>query len=84
MNNTQTADGLRDRLFGALDGLIDGSMDVKVVEHICYVSEQIIKTAKVEMEMAVTYAKLRDEEENRRTLAVNQLGNIMGELNEIR
>jgi hypothetical protein len=56
-------------------------MDVKVVEHICYVSEQIIKTAKVEMEMAVTYARLRDEEEDRRALAVNQLGNIIGELN---
>lgn len=46
-----TAEGLRNRLFNALDGLIDGTLELKTVEGICYVSEQIIKTAQTEINL---------------------------------
>ncbi len=46
----KTAAGLRDRLFDALDKVISKEISTKEVESICYVSEQIIKTARVELE----------------------------------
>jgi hypothetical protein len=50
--STKTADGLRDRLFDTLDALLDKKISTKEVESVCYVSEQIIKTARVELEIA--------------------------------
>ena len=61
---SKTAEGLRDRLFDALDGLIDGTVDTKKVESICYISEQIIKTAQTELEVY--------REQTRRTELQNQ------------
>lgn len=49
--NNKTADGLRSRLFDALDGLMDKKISAKEVESICYLSEQIIKTANVELDI---------------------------------
>ena len=52
MENSKTADGLRSRLFDALDKVIDKTISPKEVEAVCFVSEQIIKTARVELEIA--------------------------------
>jgi hypothetical protein len=48
---SKTAEGLRDRLFDTLDALIEKRISSKEVEGICYVSEQIIKTANTELEL---------------------------------
>ena len=48
---SKTAEGLRDRLFDTLDALIEKRITAKEVEGICYVSEQIIKTANTELEL---------------------------------
>ena len=50
--SNKTAEGLRDRLFNALDGLIEKRIETKEVEAICYLSEQIIKTAQTELEIS--------------------------------
>ena len=59
--NNSTAEGLRDILFNALNMVISKEISSKEVESICYVSEQIIKTAKVELE---TYQETAKEAEN--------------------
>lgn len=48
--NNKTSEGLRDRLFDSLDKFINKEISSKEIEGICYLSEQIIKTAKVELE----------------------------------
>ena len=50
MDNNRTADGLRERLFEALDLFIDKKITSQEIEGICYLSEQIIKTTNVELE----------------------------------
>ena len=57
----KTADGLRSRLFDALDRVINKEISGKEVENICYISEQIIKTALVELE---TFQEANKEKEN--------------------
>lgn len=49
---TKTSEGLRDRLFDTLDALIEKRIGKSEVEAVCYVSEQIIKTAQIELEVA--------------------------------
>lgn len=58
-----TAEGLRNRLFEALDRVINKEITTKEVEGICFVSEQIIKTARVELEI---YQETNKNEENKR------------------
>lgn len=48
--DNRTSEGLRDRLFTALDLFIEKKVTSKEIEGICYLSEQIIKTANVELE----------------------------------
>ena len=48
--NNKTSEGLRERLFEALDLFIDKKITGKEVEGICYLSEQILKTANTELE----------------------------------
>jgi len=48
--DTNTSKGLRDRLFNSLDKFIAKEISSKEIEGICYLSEQIIKTANVELE----------------------------------
>ena len=47
--SNKTADGLRDRLFDTLDALIDKKIGKNEVESVCYLSEQILKTAEIEL-----------------------------------
>jgi len=48
----KTAEGLRDRLFGILDGLVDGSVAEDKASAVCLVAEQILASAKVDCEIA--------------------------------
>jgi hypothetical protein len=50
--SNKTAEGLRDRLFDTLDALIDKKIGKSEVESVCYISEQILKTAQIEIEIA--------------------------------
>lgn len=61
MRTDKTAEGLRDRLFDALDRVINKEISQKEVESVCFVSEQIIKTARVELE---TLQEAHKEKEN--------------------
>jgi len=63
MDNNRTSQGLRDRLFTALDLFIDKKVTSKEIEGICYLSEQIIKTANVELEFQKT---INEEKRNER------------------
>ena len=47
----KTADGLRHRLFDTLDALIEGKIKPSTVENICMVSDQILNSAKLELEI---------------------------------
>ena len=62
--STKTADGLRSRLFDALDSLIEKKMSPQEVESICYLSEQIIKTANVELDLMRESNKEKKNERN--------------------
>ena len=57
-----TAEGLRDKLFIALDGVLNKTISLKDVESVCYVSEQIIKTANVEFELIKEQNSERERE----------------------
>jgi len=48
--SSKTSEGLRERLFEALDLFIEKKITSKEIEGICYLSEQIIKTANIELE----------------------------------
>lgn len=50
--SNKTAEGLRDRLFDTLDALIEKKIGKSEVESVCYISEQILKTAQIEIEIA--------------------------------
>ena len=77
---TKTAEGLRDRLFDALDGIIDGSMSIEKVESVCFVSEQIIKTAKIELETMIEVNKIRKEDDERMQNATAQLAQTINDI----
>ncbi len=62
-NNNATAEGLREILFDALNRVINKEITSKEVESVCFISEQMIKTARVELEI---YQEQNKEEENKR------------------
>ena len=53
----KTADGLRDRLFDTLDALIDGNIDSEKVSGVCFISEQILKSAQLEFDIEIEREK---------------------------
>lgn len=82
--SNKTAEGLRDRLFNALDGLIEKRIETKEVEAICYLSEQIIKTAQTELEISREMNRAGELERQHQLLmkreekeAIKMLGNTM-------
>lgn len=50
MESTKTISGLRNRLFDTLDAIIKKEISTKEVESVCYVSEQILKSARLELD----------------------------------
>ena len=53
----KTADGLRNRLFDTLDSLIDGKIDSEKVSGVCFISEQILKSAQLEFDIEIEREK---------------------------
>lgn len=45
-----TSEGLRDRLFHTLDQVIDGKIKKEQVEAVCYISSEILKSARVDLD----------------------------------
>ena len=76
-NGNKTAEGLRDRLFMALDGIIDGSMNAERVQAVCFVSEQIINTAKHELAANIAYSDMKKEEAKTLAIATNNLTELI-------
>ena len=72
----KTLDGLRSRLYDMLDGVIAGKVKSDQVECACAISEQIVKSAKLEVD---TLLRLGEEKRTER-ISVNQ--NI-GKLNNV-
>ena len=62
-NKNATAEGLREILFDALNRVINKEITSKEVESVCFISEQMIKTARVELEI---YQEGNKEQENLR------------------
>ena len=82
----QSSAGLRDRLFATLDAVIAGEVDKEQVEAVCYVSQEILKSAKVDLEfeaMAQERLKLQHKIEQERGESMRLLSNIIEECDEI-
>ena len=62
-NNNATAEGLREILFDALNRVINKEITSKEVESVCFISEQMVKTARVELEI---FQESNKESENLR------------------
>lgn len=57
---SKSSSGLRDRLFLMLDGVIAGKIEKEQVEGVCYISQEILKSAKVDLEFeAMAQSKMR-------------------------
>ncbi len=57
IRQNKTADGLRSRLFDALDGLIEGKVSTEEVSNICFISEQILNSAQLEFDIEIEREK---------------------------
>jgi hypothetical protein len=77
--SSQTSEGLRNRLFLALDQYIEKKISAKDVEGICYLSEQILKTAQIEIDIqkAVEDAKRSEREFNLRLKKEEREANLL-------
>jgi DNA polymerase III delta prime subunit len=78
----QSSSGLRDRLFSTLDAVIAGDIDKEQVEAVCYVSQEILKSAKVDLEfeaMAQERLKLQHKLEREKNEGIALLSNVIEE-----
>ena len=76
----QSSAGLRDRLFATLDAVIAGEIDKEQVEAVCFVSQEILKSAKVDLEfeaMAQDKLKLMHKLEQEKNEGIALLTNVM-------
>ena len=82
----QSSGGLRDRLFATLDAVIAGDIDKEQVEAVCFVSQEILKSAKVDLEfeaMAQEKVKLLHKLEQERNAGIALLGNVIEEVTDL-
>ncbi len=86
----KTAEGLRDRLFDALDAVIEKKLGKDEVESICYVSEQILKTARHELEEFQEFSKVEHQKKEDEILKIREqreatkmIGGIFDKNNEL-
>ncbi len=81
----QSSAGLRDRLFATLDAVIAGTVQKEEVEAVCFISQEILKSAKVDLEfeeMAQKKLRLQFDIEKERNEGIMMLGNVMSEVTE--
>lgn len=88
--SNRTADGLRDRLFDTLDALIEKKIGKNEVESVCYISEQIIKTAQIELEFSREFNNSKERERQHELAmkreekeSIKQLQLTAGKVNDI-
>ena len=82
----QSSAGLRDRLFATLDAVIAGDIDKEQVEAVCFVSQEILKSAKVDLEfeaMGQERLKLQHKIERERNEGIALLANVIEEATDI-
>jgi len=82
----QSSAGLRDRLFATLDAVIAGDIDKEQVEAVCFVSQEILKSAKVDLEfeaMGQEKLKLQHKIERERNEGIALLANVIEEATDI-
>ncbi len=78
----KTAEGLRNRLFDALDAFVDKKISTKEIEGVCYLSEQILKTANIELEFQKEFDNANRIERDQR-LQIKREENTAAELLQI-
>ena len=82
----QSSAGLRDRLFATLDAVIAGEVKKEQVEAVCFISQEILKSAKVDLEfeaMAQEKLKLMHKLEKEKNEGIALLSNVIEECIEI-
>ena len=75
--------GLRDRLFATLDAVIDGEVGKEQVEAVCFISEQIQKSGKLDLEFenaAQERLKLESRLEREKGESIKMLTEIIEEV----
>ncbi len=72
-----TLDGLRSRLYDTLDEVIKGNVKGDQVECICAVSEQIIKSAKLEVDTLLRLDENKRIERREAKEAANKLKGVI-------
>ncbi len=76
----KTLDGLRSRLYDTLDEVIKGTVKSDQVECICAISEQIVKSAKLEVD---TLIRLDENKRTERREAKEQASKLKGVIDAI-
>ncbi len=76
----KTLDGLRSRLYDTLDEVIKGKVKSDQVECICAISEQIVKSAKLEVD---TLLRLDENKRIERKEAREQASKLKGVIDAI-
>ncbi len=61
LRQNKTADGLRNSLFDCLDAVINKKISSKEVECVCAISEQIINSAKFELQIELEKERIVKE-----------------------
>lgn len=81
----QTSLGLRERLFETLDGVIAGTIKKEKVEAICFISQEILKSAEVDLRfeaMSQSKLKLQNELELQKQESIKLLTNTVDIISE--
>jgi hypothetical protein len=81
----QSSAGLRERLFATLDAVIEGKVKKDEVEAVCYLSQEILKSAKVDLEFedkALQKIELQHRLEMERRNTVELLNNTIIEIDD--
>lgn len=78
----KTSDDLRSRLFDVLDLVIKDKIKLDQVEAVCALSDQIINSAKVELEIQIEQEELRRKESLRLNQKIELIGNTIEAIGE--
>jgi len=82
----QSSEGLRTRLFATLDAVIEGKVEKEQVEAVCHLSQEILKSARVDLEFeekAMDRLRLQHKLELEKNQSIALLTNVIDEAIEI-
>lgn len=83
---SSTSVGLRDRLFATLDGVMNGTVKKDQVEAVCFISQEILKSARVDLEFeeaAQRKLRLQIELEREKGDSMKMLANTINNVTDI-